>query len=291
MKPVLILLLVAQISLFAKDEVQIETIKINENIYMLIGDGGNIGLCVGEDGAFMIDDQYAPLTEKIKGAVSAVSKYPVKFLINTHYHFDHAGGNENFGKTAAVIVAHENVRTRLSAGQFMKDFDMQVEPTGKPGLPVITFTQNMTFHLNGEEIQVRHVPRAHTDGDSVIFFKNANVLHTGDIFFNGRYPYFDIHAGGALDGVIEVTTQLLKEINSETRIIPGHGPLAGKAELRAYRDMLADVRNKVMALINQDKTLQEVIDAAPAAAHAEAWGKRANGFVKLVYNDLIRKRK
>jgi len=275
------------------DDVQIQVVPIAANISMLVGNGGNIGLCTGPDGTFMIDDQFAPLSEKIKAAVATVTDQPVKFLVNTHYHFDHTGGNENFGKSAAIIIAHENVRTRLVAGQDMKDFGSKVPPASKEALPVITFTEDMALHLNDEDIVVTHVHNAHTDGDAMIWFKKANVLHMGDCFFNGLYPYFDIHAGGSLAGVIKNAEKVLTQIDDNTKIIPGHGPVASRKDLQAFHDVLKDVYDQVDKMVSKGKTLDEVLAAKPSAAHDEQWGKAflsPDKWVTLIYNDVARKK-
>ncbi|MCG8635874.1 MAG: MBL fold metallo-hydrolase, partial [Desulfobacterales bacterium] len=225
--------------------VQIKTIKVTPRIYMLEGAGGNIGVSTGDNGVFLIDDQYAPLTDKILGAVSKLSDKPVKFLINTHWHFDHTGGNENIGKGDTIIVAHENVRKRMAAGQVMEAINMTIPPASPHALPVVTFPTGLTFHWNDETIEVLHFPDSHTDGDSVIFFKTANVIHTGDLFFNGFYPFIDAQSGGSLKGMIKSADKILERTDDATKLIPGHGPLATKADLKAYRAMLQEVYQTV----------------------------------------------
>ena len=270
---------------------QIETVPVSDNIFMLMGGGGNIGICRGDDGVFMVDDQFAPVTEKIKTAVAAISNKPIKFLINTHWHFDHTGGNENFGKEAAVIVAHEKVRQQMSAGQFMKDFNMKIDPAPSVALPVVTFTKELSFHLNDEEIHVFHVENAHTEGDAIIHFRKANVVHTGDCFFNGFYPYIDIYSGGSIDGMIRVAGRLLNLVDDETKIIPGHGPLARRADLIAFRDMLVGVRAAVRKPVSEGKSLEEVKALKPTAAFDGHWGSgflNPDKFTEIVYNDLAR---
>ena len=273
------------------DKVQVKTEKINATTYMLTGAGGNIGVSVGEDALFLIDDQYAPMTPKIKAALAAISSKPVKFVINTHWHDDHSGGNENFGKADAVIVAHENVRKRMSSGQLIEFLGRTVNASPKAALPVVTFTRDMTFHLNGEELYVVHMPNAHTDGDAIIKFRKSNVVHMGDLFFNKNYPFIDISSGGSIDGVIAAADKVLAEADDTTRIIPGHGALAGKADLAAYRAMLAAVASRIKALVREGKTLEQVQAAKPTADYDAAWGK---GFipparmVEMVYKDLKR---
>ncbi len=269
--------------------VQIQTVPVAEGVYMLVGQGGNIGLSVGEDGAFVVDDQYAPLTEKILAAVAELSETPVRFVVNTHWHGDHTGGNENMGQAGALIVAHENVRKRMSVEQFIKAFNAQVPPSPEAALPVLTFTDAVTFHWNDEHIHVFHVASAHTDGDAVIHFQRANALHMGDTYFNGFYPFIDASTGGSLDGMIATAEHVLAMVDDETKIIPGHGPLSNKAELQAYRDVLATVRDRVHRLIGEGKSRDEVVAAKPTADFDEAWGDgflQPDAWVGIVYDAM-----
>jgi glyoxylase-like metal-dependent hydrolase (beta-lactamase superfamily II) len=259
------------------DAVEIKTEQLADGVYMLVGAGGNIAISVGEDSTFMVDDQYAPLTDKIQAAVAAVSDKPVEFVINTHWHGDHVGGNEKLGNAGAVIVAHENVRKRLSTEQLMEFFDRTVPPLPKAGLPVITFTRDVKFHLNGDEIGVFHVAHAHTDGDAIIHFKKANVVHMGDVFFNGMYPFIDISSGGSIDGIIAALDHALTLIDDHTKVVPGHGVLTDRAGTLAYRDMLSGIRKRVATLVEAGKSLEEVIASKPTTEFDEAWGK---GFIK-----------
>jgi glyoxylase-like metal-dependent hydrolase (beta-lactamase superfamily II) len=268
--------------------VEIKSIEVTKGIYMLTGEGGNMGLCVGEDATFLIDDQYAPLTEKIKSAVRAVTDKPIGFVLNTHWHGDHTGGNENLGEMGALIVAHDNVRTRMSTEQFMKAFNRTIAPSPKAALPVVTFNDTVTFHLNDETIHAFHVPPAHTDGDSVIFFKNANVVHAGDLFFRARFPFIDLSAGGSFSGMIAASERLLELVDDETKIIPGHGDLATKSDLQEYRDMLVLVKERVAPLIAAGKTEAEVVAAKPLA-DSPSWGEgfvNADRFLSIVYQSL-----
>ncbi len=267
---------------FAKDgadeysDVEIKTVELGNGIYMLTGKGGNIGVSVGEDGVFMIDDQFAPLTKKIKAAVASISDKPLRFVINTHWHFDHTGGNENLGKEGVVIVAHDNVRERMSKDNFIAAFNKQVPASPKVALPVITFNDAVTFHLNGLEINVSHQSNAHTDGDSMVFFNTANVIHMGDTFFNGFYPFIDAATKGSVNGMIEAADRVLAIADDNTKIIPGHGPLGDKKALAKYRDMLVTVRDRMQKLIGRGKTLEEIIALNPNADVDTVWG---NGFL------------
>ncbi|WP_405244041.1 MBL fold metallo-hydrolase [Lentisalinibacter salinarum] len=246
-------------------DVEIGVTDLGDGLYMLTGRGGNMGLSVGEDATFLIDDQFAPLTPKIKAAIAGLTEDAVKFVFNTHWHFDHVGGNENFGETGAVIVAHDNVRERMSEDQFLEAFNREVPASPPEALPVVTFNDRVTLHLNGETIRAFHTPHAHTDGDSVIYFDGANVFHMGDTFFHKMYPFIDASSGGSVDGVIEAASAVLAMADEDSVIIPGHGPIATRDDLRAYRDMLATVRDSVKAMIGDGMTLEQVQAANPTA--------------------------
>ena len=256
---------------------------------MLQGAGGNIGVCVGDDGVFIIDDQFAPLTAKIKFAIAKLSSKKVRFVINTHWHCDHVGGNENMGEAGAVIVAHQNVRKRMSTDQFMEFFNKKVPSAPKSALPVITFTQDLTFHLNDEETRIFHVKEAHTDGDAVVFFEKSNVIHTGDIYFSGMYPFIDKSSHGSVDGVIKAARHILDIINDDTKVIPGHGPLSNKAELAVYVEMLVSLRAKMSAYISKGKTLEEIKAIGPSKDFDPKWGGgflSPDKFTQILYEDL-----
>ncbi len=253
-------------------QVEIQTIPVSENLYMLVGAGGNIGVSVGDDGAFVIDDQYAPLTDKIVAAIGALTDQPIRFVVNTHWHGDHTGGNENMGARGAIIVAHENVRARMSEEQFLEVFNDRVPPAPPGALPIVTFSDMVTFHWNGDDIEVFHVDPAHTDGDAIIYFPKANAVHMGDTYFNGFYPFIDASTGGSIDGVIEAADIVLDMVDDETKIIPGHGPLSNKAELQAYRDLLDNVRSRMQMLLEEGMTRDEVIATKPTADLDAAWG-------------------
>lgn len=258
------------------DNVEIKTEKLNATTYVLFGSGGNIGVSVGEDAVFIIDDQFAPLTPKIQAAVKKLTDKPVQFVLNTHWHGDHTGGNENFGKAGALIVAHDNVRKRMSSEQMIDFMKSKVPPSPKAALPVVTFSQDVSFHLNGDEIFAFHVPKAHTDGDTIIHFRKSNVMHMGDTFFNGFYPFIDYSSGGTPDGLIACADRVLALADDSTRIIPGHGPMSNKAELKVYRDMVATVWGRVSKLVKEGKKLDDIVAAKPTADFDERWGK---GFI------------
>lgn len=273
------------------DKVQIKTEKLSESSYMLTGAGGNLGLSVGEDAVFLVDDQYAPMSAKIRAAVAAISKKPVKFVVNTHWHDDHTGGNEALGKSDTVIVAHENVRKRMSTGQLIEFLGNNVKPSPKAALPVVTFTQDVSFHLNGDEISVVHVPSAHTDGDAFVHFKKDNLVHMGDLFFNKLYPFIDTSSGGRVEGVIAAVDKVLAQTNEATRFIPGHGPLASRADLMAYRSMLDTIAGRIRTMVGEGKTLEQVVAAKPTADFDALWGKGflpPARFTEMIYKNVKR---
>jgi cyclase len=272
-------------------KVEIQTEKLSDSVYMMVGAGGNLGVSVGEDGVFLVDSQFAPLTPKIQAAIAKVSAKPVRFLLNTHWHFDHTGGNENLGKAGAVIIAQENVRKRLSTEGFIAFLGMKTKPEPKIALPIVTFTSDLTFQLNGEEVHVFHAARAHTDGDTIVHFVNSDVVHMGDTFFNKLYPFIDTSSGGSVAGVLAASDRVLRIVSDKTKIIPGHGPLASKADLKAYRDMLASVSGRVASDVKRGKKLQDVVASKPTAKYDEVWGKGflpPDKFVEMLYGNLKR---
>jgi len=274
---------------FSKVEVRAE--KLAPTVWMLTGAGGNIGLSAGEDAVFLVDDQYAPLTERITAAIAQVSPKPVRFVLNTHWHGDHVGGNEKLGRAGAVIVAHDNTRKRLSTEQFLEMWRATVKPLPRAGLPVITFSRDTTFHLNGEEIRAFHVPRAHTDGDVIVHFSGSDVIHMGDVFWNRLYPLIDTGSGGTVDGMVAAVDRALALAGPGTRIIPGHGPLATKDDLAAYREMLATIGSRIKAMIREGKKLEEIVEANPTADFDAVWGKGfipPRKFAEMVAMNLIR---
>lgn len=235
------------------DDVKIETIPVSDHVYMLTGAGGNIGVSIGEDGVFIIDDQFAPLTAKIEAALKTLSNKPIKFLVNTHYHGDHTGGNENMHNLGATIIAHDNVRHRLET---TPKRDKTMRP--KEALPIITFNDELNIHINGEKVSVFHAEHAHTDGDALLFFTESNVLHTGDTYFKGRFPYIDLNSGGSVNGYIEAVRLGLNVINDSTKIIPGHGSLSDKSEYEAFLNMLETLKTNILNEIKLGKTEDEV---------------------------------
>jgi len=269
--------------------VQIGTERVADGLFMLTGSGGNIGLSIGADGAFIVDTQYAPLSDKIRAAVRAAGGGDVTFVINTHFHGDHTGGNENFGRSGATIMAHDNVQIRLSAPQ-VSTLDGSTTPAApRAAIPVLTYPNRMTFHRNGVTVNLYHAPNAHTDGDSVIHFTDLNAFHMGDTFFNGGYPFIDYGSGGSINGIIAAAEMVLARSNAATKIIPGHGPLATPADLRAYLEMLRTCRDRFQSLIDQGRSEDEVVAANPTAEYDAQWGggfMNAESFTRFAYRSL-----
>lgn len=270
-------------------QVTVKVVPVATGVYMLEGMGGNVGLSVGKDDAFIIDDQYAPMTPKIKAAVATVTPRPVRFVVNTHWHGDHTGGNEAMAGSGAIIFAHENVRRRMSSEQFLAAFNSRVPASPTAALPVVTFSDTISFYINDDTLRTFHVRNAHTDGDAIVIFRKANVVHMGDTYFNGMYPFIDVSTGGSVAGMIGASNQVLATTNAATRIIPGHGPLASRADLVRYRDMLVTVRERVGRLVAQGRTLRQVLDAKPLADVDAQWGKgflKPEVFLTIVYESL-----
>ena len=261
-------------------KVEIKATHVSKNIYMLEGAGGNIGVSVGPDGTLIVDDQFAPLAEKIEAALKQLNPGKLKFVLNTHYHGDHTGGNPHFGRDAHII-AHTNVRKRLRGGA----------TDSKPGLPIVTFDDSLSVHFNNEEIKVLHVPPGHTDSDSIIHFTGANVVHMGDSFFSGRFPNIDLAGGGDVRGFIRNVEEATKKIPADAKVIPGHGPLSTVKEMKAFHEMLVETSGIVEKALAAGKTLEQVkTDGLP-----EKWKNWAvptlntARWLEILYRGLSRK--
>ncbi|MCU0989944.1 MAG: MBL fold metallo-hydrolase [Xanthomonadales bacterium] len=277
--------------LLAAQEEKVEYIptRLSATVTMVQGQGGNIAVAAGADGVFIVDDQVKPLTDQLLAAIRAIDERPVRFVINTHFHHDHVGGNEALGQTGSVIIAHDNIRRRMSSDQFNHFFDETTPAWPQGALPVVTFNDKVTLHLNGEAVTAHHVPRGHTDGDSIVHFAGSNVLHMGDIFFNGLYPYIDLDGGGSIQGMIAAVDLALTLADDRTQVIPGHGPVSDRAGLLEYRDFLARARDKVQALVDQGMSLQQAVAARPTAEWDEALGGvwiTPEQLVTFIYNSL-----
>ncbi|MEM7165046.1 MAG: MBL fold metallo-hydrolase [Planctomycetota bacterium] len=272
--------------------ISIESAAVAGNVHMLTGRGGNIGLLVDDKGAILVDDQFAPHADAIVAAVKEATPHPIRFLINTHWHGDHTGGNAEFNSRGVVLVAHDNVRKRMSTEQFNELFGRKTPPSPDAALPTVTFSEGMTFHWGKEEVRIVHVGNAHTDGDSFVHFVNAHVLHMGDVYFNGMYPFIDVSSGGSLDGLIAAVEQALAMTDDKFKIIPGHGPLATRADLSSYRALLIDVRKIVGALIREGKSLDQILAAAPLAKYDAKWGRgfmNPKNFLRCVHAAMTKK--
>lgn len=259
------------------DTVQVRSQKVADGVYMLTGAGGNIGVSIGDDAVFVVDDQYAPLTPKILAAIAQLTTKPVRFIVNTHWHSDHTGGNEAMGKTGALIVAQDNVRRRMSSEQVLQFFQRTVPASPDGALPVITFSDTVTFHINGDDVQAFHVAKAHTDGDALIVWRKANVVHAGDIFVTYGFPFIDLDSGGGVDGLIAAVDVLLTLGDDSVKIIPGHGPISDRAAVREYGKMLKTIRDRVRQQKAAGRSLAQTLATRPTAEFDASLG---NGFIK-----------
>jgi glyoxylase-like metal-dependent hydrolase (beta-lactamase superfamily II) len=269
--------------------VEIESIQVADRIYMLTGQGGNIGLALDDEYTLMIDDQFANLSDAIKAKIATLSDKPIAYLLNTHFHYDHTGGNENFSDAVGVIVAHENVRTRLAHGTIIKAFGKQTEAYPESALPALTFNDQLTIHQAGEEIQLIHFAGAHTDGDAVVLFKTSNVIHTGDLYFSGFYPFIDTSNGGSVHGYIKAMEGLLELADDETKIIPGHGPLSTKKDLSRDAAVLKKIVQTVEAALAKGMVKEGILNLEVIKAFDASHGKGllpTENFLEIIIDGL-----
>ncbi len=296
MKNLLISMVFLPVTLAAQtnyDTVKIRPVKVTDQIYMLKGAGGNIGVLTGKEGVLIIDDQFAPLSDKIKTAVASLDPTGIRFLVNTHIHGNHTGGNENLKRSIAAltIVAHDQVRNRMMTEQFNVRQSRTIPPRDKDAWPLITFPDRLTFHLNDEDIEIFHTSPGHTDGDVIIHFKKANVFHMGDTYRNG-YPFIDIGTGGSFQGYITTLDNAMSRMDDNTRVIPGHGDLTTKAEIKKVRDRLVEIRDQAAAALKSGTKKEDVANLPIATKYDPEWG---SGFVKgrdlllLVAEELSKK--
>lgn len=272
------------------EKVQIETVPVAGNISMLIGSGGNIAVSIGEDGILLVDDEFPELVEKIKAAVANLNPGPIRFVLNTNWHYDHADGNKLLAEAGAIVIAHENSRKHMLSEQCAPELDpdFKIPPYPKKALPVITVSNSLTLHFNGDEIRMLYVPNAHSDGDLLFHFVKANVIHTGDLFFSNGFPFINISAGGTVEGMIKAADIILGMCDERTKVIPGHGPLSGPEGVRAFRDLLVSGRDRIAALVKQGKSLDETVASKPVEGlykGGESW-LSSDMFIKIVYLDL-----
>jgi glyoxylase-like metal-dependent hydrolase (beta-lactamase superfamily II) len=278
-------------SVFGQAEDSIKSTKLSERLYLLSGDGGNVVVLNSPDGLFMVDGGVPELTGALTAVVAKISTKAVATLFDTHWHFDHTGSNVTMGQKGAKIVAHDNVRTRVSTKQTMEAMNRTIEPLPAAGIPGVTFHEKGTIAFGGETIQYEPVEPAHTDGDTFVFFPNANVLHTGDLLFNGFYPFMDYSSKGWLGGMLAAEDKLLAVGDAKTQIIPGHGPLATREDLKASRDMLETVLKRLEPMAKAGKTVDEVVAAAPTKDLDEKWGKgflKPEMFTRIAYTSIVR---
>ncbi len=269
------------------DKIVIKTEKLADNVYLLVGGGGNIGISAGDDGVLLIDSQFAQLTEKINAAVKGLNEGPIRMVINTHMHLDHTGCNEPFANEGALIIAHENVREGMKKEWSHPMLEAKAPPSPEKALPDITYKDSLILHFNGDVIHLIHLENAHTDGDTVVYFKKSNILHTGDLCFSGAYPFIDTTHGGSIKGLIEAYDRMLQMIDDNTKVIPGHGPLTNREGLEKYRNMLVTVRERISKLMSEGKTLEQIIASKPTADFDQDFQNfEPDFFTKMVHHDL-----
>ncbi len=279
----------ALFGLSAASHAQITTTQVTESIFVLSGKGGNIGVFTGADGTFMVDDKFADMSKQITAAIAKLGGEHPKYLFNTHFHGDHTGGNQGFGMEGSTIIAHHNVRKRLAEGSTIATFNMVTPPAHSDALPDITFDSDAAFHINGERVRIYHAPEAHTDGDSIVHFEGSNVIHAGDIFFNGFYPFIDVSNGGSVQGVIDAANSILALSDANTKIIPGHGPMANKADLTSYRDMLVTAHAALKALKDQGKSAEQAVAETPLSDLDEDWRSgifSSDKWISIIYDGI-----
>jgi glyoxylase-like metal-dependent hydrolase (beta-lactamase superfamily II) len=272
---------------------ELETRTLRPGLHVVSGAGGNVAVWTGSDGLLVVDDGLAPLAPKLLAAVRRIADGPVRIVVSTHWHPDHTGGNEEFGRSGSVLVAHDNVRLRMSEPQRVAAYDVEVPAAAAVALPVVTFDDTLSLHLNGDRLDALHVAAAHTDGDVLLWWEAANVVHMGDVYYSGMYPFIDVGSGGSLAGLVAAIETVLSRADARTIVIPGHGPLSNRAELVAYRDMLVAVGSRVRALVDAGRSLEEVRAAQPTEPYDERYGQgsmTAERFLGILYEDLAGRR-
>jgi glyoxylase-like metal-dependent hydrolase (beta-lactamase superfamily II) len=269
---------------------ELNTTKLTDSMYVIHGSGGNVILSIGNDGIILVDDQYAPVTEKMKSVIANITNKPIKFVINTHWHPDHVGGNERLGEEGAIIISHENVRKRLSNDQFFELINQTIPALSKKGLPIITFSDNMTFYQNNDEIKISYLYNGHTDGDSAVYFTHNNVIHVGDDFSDKAYPFMDLSTGGSIDGLISSLQLIISMINNDTTVIAGHSGISNQTKVKNYVNMLIDVRSLIGNMMKEGKSLDEIIQSKPTSQYDTIYQDysfiKPKDFVTNIYESL-----
>jgi glyoxylase-like metal-dependent hydrolase (beta-lactamase superfamily II) len=270
----------------AQNDVEISVQRLSETIFVLFGAGGNVAISAGHDGVFIVDDQFAEHGDAIVGAIGELSDQPIRFIINTHWHFDHTDGNKYFGDTESIIIAHENARQRLLTGGTIRVINSYTPPAPVEALPVVTFSKSLSLHLNGEEAQVIYLEPGHTDGDAIVFFKGSNVMHAGDVIRNGMYPFADLDSGGTINGMIDAVDEILAIIDEETKVIPGHGPISDRGDVLEYKEMCIVLRDRVAQMKKNGLTLEEVIASRPTTEFDEKWNEGGDNWKVIALTAL-----
>ena len=260
-------LFISTVNITYASHLEINTNKLNDNMYVIHGSTVNVVLSIGKDGVILVDDQYAPVTEKLKSVIANLTDKPIKFVINTHWHPDHTGGNEKLVEAGAIIISHDNVRKRLSSDQFFEFINMSIPALPEKGLPIITFSENMTFYKNDEDIKITHLDNGHTDGDSVVYFTKNNVIYVGDDFSDRSYPLMDLSSGGSIDGLISSLKKILLMINKDTKVVGGHSGISNQTKVKEYLNMLIDIHNDINNMIKEGKSLDEIIKSKPTSKY------------------------
>ena len=270
-------------------EPELTTTRLADGLFMIAGAGGNSIVCAGADGIVLVDTGYGPMAETLRAAVADLSKAPVRVVINTHWHRDHVDGNLVLAGNGAIAVAHENVRRTMSADQHLAVLERDVPASPVAALPALTFRETLNLHWDDETLSLVHLPAAHSDGDAVVLFRSADVIHAGDIFFNCGYPYIDISHGGTIDGMIAAVERIIQLADESTRIVPGHGPLATRGDLETYLGMLKDFREAVVSDVATGKDLSAILETPPTADLDAKWGKvffSPEQFTEMVFRSL-----
>ncbi len=292
MRKLLSILLLLPTAILAQRDwssVQIERTEVNNRISFLVGSGGNVGVLIGDEGVMIVDDQYAPLSEKIQAAIAEISSGQIRYTLNTHYHGDHTGGNENFKEAGAIVVAQDNVRDRLGKSWTNEILGRDMEAKSESFWPVITFSDEMTFHFNGEEVTLMYAPNAHTDGDALVHFKTSNIIHAGDLFVRYGYPFIDVSAGGTIDGMIAAQKKILSLCDDNTQIIPGHGQLSTKKDVQELLNMLEATKAIVTKAKEKGETLEDLMAREPLQDFHDRWNGSfitSDLFVQIIYETV-----